>query len=232
MQSYLIQNSRDTSNLPVALADLKAHLSIYGTNDDDRLTALEWSAVDFIERQTNRDLIPTTWTQYSDHFPTWYRRSMWDGFSYPFFVYPYLAETPYGMPLGWGRIQRVEMDRSPVTAVTNVQYYDINNTLQSLTEGTDYWELFPTKRPAFIQPVQVWPIPTNLRPDAVQISFSSGWTVSGDNPTIPSVCLIAIKLLVAAWNENRQDFDTNGTPQSIPIGVKAMLQSISTGGYY
>jgi hypothetical protein len=231
MRTYWQQQSRNTSTLPVSLTDLKAHLSISGTNDDSRLTMLEWAAVDYIERQTARCLVPTTGTEISDHFPTWYKRSYSAGFEFPYLVYPFLMETPTGMPWNWGRIMRIELLKSPVTSINSVTYYDINNNLQTLVEGTDYYVVMPTDRPAFLQPVQVWPIPY-FRPDAVQISYSCGYTVPADGSgNLPYVIDAAIKLLVGAWNENREDFNVN-VYDKIPIGVEALLESISTGGYF
>lgn len=220
-QSYLIVGAASTS-LPVALSELKAHLNIIGTNDDARLTALQWGAVDWIERQTDRSLVTTAFTEVFSQWPTWWNNQPGQ------YQIPYLPirNTPTGLPQYWGQVQRVTLSRSPVASITSLGYYDVNNTSQALTAGTDYYLVNPTDRPAFLQPVSVWPI-AYYRPDSVQIQYSAGYS------PLPGVLNAAIKLLVGAWNENREDFNSSANMiPSTPIGVQAMINSIVTGRYF
>jgi hypothetical protein len=221
--SYLIVGAK-SSTLPVPLAELKAHLSISGTSDDARITALEWAAVDFVERQLNRYLVTTSVTEVYQRFPLiWDRQAGYNGNLWN--PWPF-TNTPSGMPFDWGRWQKLELSRSPVNSITSLSYYDTNNVLQTLTQNTDYYALLPTDRPGFIQPITAWPF-ANYRPDAVQLVYNAGYSV------LPGVLNAAVKLLVGAWNENREDFLSNATMiPSVPIGVDAMIQSIATGGYY
>ncbi|MBI1347240.1 hypothetical protein GC163_13245 [bacterium] len=50
-----------SSDLPVSLTDIKAHLVIEHTADDTRLTALAWAAVLYIEKETNRSFTANTY---------------------------------------------------------------------------------------------------------------------------------------------------------------------------
>lgn len=224
MQSYLIVGAKSNA-LPVPLADLKAHLPVFGSNDDTRLTALEWAAVDWIERQTNRYLVTTTVTEVFERFPTVWERQAGGNMMTPWNPYPF-TNSAIGMPYNWGRWQRVELSRSPVQSITSLTYFDSNNVQQTLLPTTDYWSVLPTDRPAFIQPVKVWPL-AYYRPDAVSLTYTAGYSV------LPGALNAAIKLLVGAFNENREDYVIgNGQLSQVPIGVQALIESVQTGGYW
>jgi hypothetical protein len=221
--SFILSQTRvDPSTLPVSLVELKAHLSIFGSNDDARLTALEWGAVDWIERQLNRFLSPTTVVECWPRFPTVFMNGEWYGYSLPFWPYP-LMQTPAGLPWRWGEMQRMEFSRSPVNSLTSLSFYDVNNALQTLTVNTDYYLLTPAQRPGFVQPVQVWPVPF-YRPDAVKATYVAGYSA------LPGCLNACVKLLVGAFNENREDFNVQSTA-CVPIGVQALLASVATGSF-
>ena len=228
MQSYITIGTK-SSTLPVSLTDLKAQLPVTGSTDDTRLTKLEWKAVDFIERQLNRCLVTTSITETYPRFPSYWDRPGMSQFvgSYgsPYLPFP-LLNTPSGVPMYWQQMQRITFHRSPVQSITSVSYYDANNALQTLTSGTDFYACLPTEKPAFIEPLTVFPI-SYYRTDAVSLIYSAGYS------TLPPALDEAICLLVGAWIENREDFLAMPTMfPSVPIGVQALIQSCSTGDYY
>jgi uncharacterized phiE125 gp8 family phage protein len=53
----------------VALHELKAHLRVDFTDDDDYITAAGWAAREYIESRTGRTLFETTWEIVADQFP-------------------------------------------------------------------------------------------------------------------------------------------------------------------
>ena len=106
----------------------------------------------------------------------------------------------------------------PVTGVTNIQYYDTNGVLQTLSPATYLLDL--ASKPARIVPVAggYWPM-TRFQPSAVQVQYQSG----DGNP--PAAYVTAIKLLAAYWYQNREALILeNGIhAQEIPLGVKTLL---------
>lgn len=59
----------ETSIASDLLAGVKRHLVISGTDEDTRLTQLINSVVKFIQEQTDRDLMQTTWLETMPRFP-------------------------------------------------------------------------------------------------------------------------------------------------------------------
>jgi uncharacterized phiE125 gp8 family phage protein len=66
----------------------------------------------------------------------------------------------------------IELPRPPLQSVTHVKYYDSDNTLQTLVEGTDY-RVDSNKIPGVIEVIDSWPS-TFERTSAVQIQFVAG----------------------------------------------------------
>jgi uncharacterized phiE125 gp8 family phage protein len=58
-----------TDTLPVALADVKEHLKIAGTDEDTYITNLITVATELAEKITGRDFINKTYEAYLDYFP-------------------------------------------------------------------------------------------------------------------------------------------------------------------
>ena len=54
---------------PIALADMKEHINITTTDDNDYITNLGIAARQYVEMVTNRKLMPQTWAGYWDCFP-------------------------------------------------------------------------------------------------------------------------------------------------------------------
>lgn len=67
--TYLKLITPDTALAAALLTDIKAHLVIDGTAEDDRLTDLISSALDWISRHTGRDLGQQTWEEVLERFP-------------------------------------------------------------------------------------------------------------------------------------------------------------------
>lgn len=66
----LTRYAKDSTSLPVSLADMKVHLRVDGTTEDGYITALILAGVDFIERETGVDYNQATWDLSLEDFPT------------------------------------------------------------------------------------------------------------------------------------------------------------------
>jgi uncharacterized phiE125 gp8 family phage protein len=56
----------NTSTLPVSLADMKEHLKVDGTAEDDYITSLIHVSRDYVEEYLNRLLVQRAVTEYFD----------------------------------------------------------------------------------------------------------------------------------------------------------------------
>lgn len=170
----------------VATADIVASLGLNVSDFDTTIADLIGSACDYIEGETSRSLRVQTWTETYQWFPL-YNTSPW--------------YNTYAL--------RLELSRNPVTSVTSVQYYDSNNTLQTL--AADQYQLIkPTKLAAWIQPATSFPV-AYLRGDAVQITYVTAATTN-------LVAKQAVRALVSHWWNNRQD-----DMSTIPEGFERLL---------
>jgi uncharacterized phiE125 gp8 family phage protein len=66
---YGLKQTTPPTDEPVAVADLKAFLRLNTTSEDALLAGFISSARDLFEQQTDRQLMPATWTLYLDAFP-------------------------------------------------------------------------------------------------------------------------------------------------------------------
>lgn len=132
---------------PVSLAEAKAHLRVYGSEDDGLIVSYLLAAVQKAERDTNLLLASQTWELTLDRFP---------------------AET--GSAAGELRIPR-----APVQSITSITYVDSAGATQTVT-STDY-VLDKDVQPARVVPAfgKVWPTP-RVQASAVTVRFVAGHT--------------------------------------------------------
>ena len=173
------------TDLPVTLAEGKAHLRVSDTTDDDLITALIGAATVNAEQIMGRAIMPQKWQVYLDAFPF----SRWaPGDSY-------LPSTRVAQPYA------VDLQKPPVTAVDSVKYIDadgvlttVDPSLYQLVAGSDYTA---SVTPAYNQ---VWP-EARYQPEAVQVVFSCGYANAA---AVPEPIKAWIKLRLGAMYENRE----------------------------
>lgn len=108
-----------------------------------------------------------------------------------------------------------ELPVSPVQSITQIQYYDTNNAIQTLA-GSGYM-LFDDR----LRPIDSWPS-TYDRPDAVQVTAVAGY--GDDAANVPSTVQQAMLLVVGALYEDRSP--VTGVPRSAsvaPMAVHSLL---------
>jgi len=168
-------------------AQIKAHLNITDSGQDTYIAALLQAAVVYVERRLQLDIRQTTWTLYADEFP----------------YYAYDSESYYGQ-----RLQEIDLLRGPVRSITSIYYYDAENTYTLLGSG-EYILSSPSYFTGKVYPVLCWPITPYCRPDAIQISFTTGMdgtgSGSGSGDDIPVSILHAIKLICGQWYAAREN---------------------------
>jgi uncharacterized phiE125 gp8 family phage protein len=207
----LTQVSQSTTPV-VSLDQIKAHLRIDDDNSDTYLEALVERATELIEIESNVDLRPTTW--------------LWVGQ----FPRPIVQNAFYSPTYSWqftdGLYQNfrysITLPRAPLVSVEPLQYYDPTNTLQTYTQ---FYVMKGTRTLGWIQAQQYWPASSALRPDALQITFSSGYT------TAPALAQHAILLACGTWYENREDENT-ARLSSMNVGFERLLAQLSIPGVY
>lgn len=80
-------------------------------------------------------------------------------------------------------------------SVATIKYYDTDGTLQTLSAGAYRVDTAGEQ----VTPVDVWPA-TQVRPDAIEVNYSAGWTSAG---AVPSAIKQWVLMHVAAMYDNR-----------------------------
>lgn len=104
----------------------------------------------------------------------------------------------------------IQLARTPVTEIRQVKYYDTEGELQSLTENEDFHADLRSF-PARLWPATSWPR-TQLRPAAVTVLFSVGYSSLGD---VPAAVRNLLHLWVSHLYSNRAPAE-QGRPSKVP----------------
>jgi hypothetical protein len=143
----------------------------------------------------------------------------------------------------------IQLERLPVTGVTQIEYTDTEGESQILPEDQYQVDIIAPNHPARIQPAYglVWPpvrgysrtwptIEANHLGElpeitgfynAAQITFTAGFGAGN----IPQKILHAVRLLVATWYRDREDSTIGLSQMPIPLGVTRLL-ALSDWGQY
>lgn len=192
------------------LQDLYDQLRISTSNngDDNTLAAYLEAATQWVEGLAGISIMKQVWTMKADQFP--YNR---DGFD---------RRYPLGKPM--------LLPRGPVLSVDTLTYQDLNNQTQSINDGTHFQPALDERPPALYPPYGGF-FPTALWvPSAVVIVFTCGMSGTTDDPAkVDSAAKMAVKFLVAHWNENREPVPINMSLQKLPYALESMLWSLRSG---
>lgn len=116
----------------------------------------------------------------------------------------------------------IVIERYPLTAITSVKYYNASNVLTTVSSSA-YYVMIPVKRFGYLYPVDgVWDCDTYDRPDAVEITFTSGGSV-------PTIAKHAILLAVGAWYENREN-EQEVSLKTLGFGYDRLLDQVRLMG--
>ena len=120
----------------------------------------------------------------------------------------------------------LELPFTPVSEITEIQYFDADDVSQTLSITDFYLYNFDNKTELVFKTDVVIPSVFDRR-DAVNISFITGF--GANSIDIPATITRAIRLLVAHWYENRSSTIVGFAVNEIPMGVESMLSSERIG---
>jgi uncharacterized phiE125 gp8 family phage protein len=121
-----------------------------------------------------------------------------------------------GFPIGY--YTAVDLGVYPVTAITAVAYDDADNSAQSLTVTTDYWQNLSGMYP-YIQAVSYWPATYYAKPASVRITMTAGYATPDD---VPSDLKHAVLMRVKEYFDNAGESITGQSVDSTVSTVKAL----------
>lgn len=118
----------------------------------------------------------------------------------------------------------IVLRRSPVTAITSVNYYDATGTDVAMTVTTDYRTNFNLIPARVRLPVltKLW-AQTYVVDDAVRIVYTAGAA------TAPTAAKQTILLLVGHWYENRESVVVGATSNAVDCTVTSLIDSYRIG---
>lgn len=205
---------------PVTLPEAKDQLQITDTVHDAYLTGLIQAAREQAENFTSRALLQQTFTMYLDSFPGY------EGYGLPsssYFASSPLASINPLIGILLSRGGEILIPRAPVTAIDSIKYIDTTGALQTLDPNLYQVDPQTDSDPVRILPAygKTWPA-TRYQPNAVTIQFEAGYA---DAAHVPGLIKLAIKQILADWNENREAVvvDARVAVQELPNAAKQLL---------
>jgi uncharacterized phiE125 gp8 family phage protein len=184
---------------PVTLDEVKAFVRIDADDDDDMLGVLIAAAREFVEQQTGRQLVVSTFDYYRDSF----------------------TDCARG----------IRLPISPLHEVESVNYVDPDT---GTVLAVDQYEVDTISQPGWVMPVENgWPGSMSTI-NAVRVRFVAGYEPTEDSPidytlNIPARAKLAVKSLVAHWNDNRTPIAETGW-HTAPLHVTRLLAGFRVWG--
>lgn len=115
--------------------------------------------------------------------------------------------------------RRITLPVSPVQQVTQVQYFDVDNTQQ--TFDSNAYRLISARDEGYLDLVegQDWPA-TADRADAVEIQYEAGFGAASTD--VPEGIRRAVKAMVRQWYDHPSAVSDKGL-ETMPLGVRTLL---------
>ena len=190
----------------LTLAQAKAQLRRFDSDEDDLIGAMRDSAIAWVERYTGLSLVSRGWIATFDRFdPARRMGSDW------------LGEVDRFGRYG-GCDTALRLPRRPVTAVASVTYSDTTGAIQNL-DSTAWRVTGDELRPAI---GAAWPVVA--RGDAaVTVTFTAGFAAG----MVPADLLAAVRMLLTHLMINRSAV-TTGAANEMPLGPSALCDQHRT----
>lgn len=194
---------------PVSYDEAADHVRVDSSADMEYLTGLISVAREYVESATGRACLQAG---YRLTAPSWW--SIIPNMALQTAIFPdYLFA--YAVPLM----------RSPIISVESVKYYAPNSEVLTTMDTADY-RVITGLEPGMVQ-IKTAPPATEIRPDAIQINFTAGYSDPGSTP--PTL-RHAIKMLAAHLYENRLPV-AFASCSEIPFTLKTILENQKIGGW-
>lgn len=122
----------------------------------------------------------------------------------------------------------VVLQMGNVQEITAVDYYDAAGDLQAASLS-DFELVYQGER-AVVRPVSGahWP-PAASRPDAIRVSFAAGYGDAAED--VPEGLIVALKMLVGHWFENREPVVTGTIVASLPLAFTSLIEAERLGWF-
>ena len=210
---------------PVSLADAKAHLRIDGEAEDTLVQSLIATARQWAEDYCDRTFVLTRWAMRTDSF------------------YGQVGSpSQFGLRADGNNIEGrqgtvpnmdIELPRPPMSQVTgytavSVAYTPIVSGTTATLDTTEY-RVDLNQTPGAIRPLYGRTWPSHLTDqNSVTIRWWAGY--GADGVTVPAPVKSAIVMIVAHLWRNRE-MTAEAALNEVPMGVKALLDSVRWGVY-
>lgn len=114
----------------------------------------------------------------------------------------------------------IEIPFAPLQSITHVKYYDLNETLQTVSSAN--YLVDSTSEPGRItpKPFDSWPIPNYDRIKAVEIQFVAGYLTP---QAIPVPIKQAMLIMLSHLYENREPVIVGTSVMQIPMSLEYLL---------
>jgi uncharacterized phiE125 gp8 family phage protein len=214
---FAIQVITPPASEPVSLVQIKQHLRVNFSDEDDLIGETIAEARELVEAWSGRALMPTTFKLVMDRFPLLPNSQFAPG--NPSVMAPVVQNTWPLDPSVWA----ILLPRSPLIAVSSVQYYDTADTLQTMDPAT--YLIDNISSPPRLAPTtgSYWPS-ASYRPNAVQVTFQAGYATAA---LVPAALKRAVKLLVGHFYENREAVSAI-TLTEAPMAVQSLISAAGT----
>lgn len=125
-------------------------------------------------------------------------------------------------PVGEGPIS---LPRTPLGSVSSVTYLSTTGT--STTLSTDVYEVLSdnTRASIVLKPGQSWPNTRTEQREAVTITFTAGYGAATTD--VPESARAAMLLIVGTLFDNRESVVIGTISSTLPLGVNALLDTVS-----
>lgn len=203
---------------PVTLAEMKAHLRVEITDDDDLIQGLTAAAREQVEDVTGRRLITQQWRLFLDRFT---KEDLY------FLTFgPLMWRTAIDRASNHIKDEDVRWLRlpyAPVATVEKLTTVDANGASEDAVLA-DLVVIDTASVPArlVLQDTASWPVPTAglAAANGIRVDFTVGY--GADGTAVPNRLKLAIKLLAAHYYENREA-TTPLKLEEMPRGVRALI---------
>jgi uncharacterized phiE125 gp8 family phage protein len=103
--------------------------------------------------------------------------------------------------------------------ITSIQYRDSANALQTLDPAAYALDAVSLPAQVYRAPATTWPATVSV-PGAVIVTWQGGWANAAD---VPDDLIMAMKILVAHWDQNREAVVDGGTPAEVQTVIDDLL---------
>jgi uncharacterized phiE125 gp8 family phage protein len=122
--------------------------------------------------------------------------------------------------------ERIVLPFTPVSEITEIQYYDAAGVSQTMNISDFYLYNFDDKSELCLKEGLVLPSVDDRR-DAVNITFTTGYGANSSD--IPDTIKKGIRMLVTHYYENRNNTILGMSVADIPFGVESLLNAERIG---